>query len=223
MRKLSKQYFDIVESSREVVISPRAYAQMAGESATMEEQKAIKLIEDKWCEGDGNSNELTLTIKSLGGWSGPEMRSLEIVSARLREVTELSGRLIEQVAEALGCDIKEAAKFVTMMETQGLTEETRQFLPLIMDINQKQGEIDPGLLQETALIKRTIPTWNNQLTLALHQEIRIQLNELADLEASGGFEQPPLEPVEAEKPNPLPISGAPSISSETTPALIGAA
>jgi hypothetical protein len=227
MRKLPKQYFEVVQSSRFVEISPRIYAQMASEKASAAERQAIKLIEDKWCEGEGDSDELTLEIISLGGWSGPEMITLDLVAARQRAATISSGSLIESIATAKGITIQEAAALASRVESEGMTDELIDFLPMIADSNQRQEAIDPTLLRETALIKRTIPTWNNELTLALHQDIRLALGELAQLEDAGGFEPAPKEPslVAEVEPEASPLTGydVPSTASEITPLLIGAA
>jgi hypothetical protein len=228
MRKLSKQYFEVVQSSRFVEISPRIYAQMASEKASAAERQAIKLIEDKWCEGEGDSDELTLEIISLGGWSGPEMMiTLDLVAARQRATTISSGALIESIATTKGITIQEAAALASRVEQEGMIDELLDFLPMIADSNQRQEAIDPTMLRETALIKRTIPAWNNELTLALHQDIRLALGELAQLEDAGGFELAPkeLSPVAEVEPEASPLTSYDVLStaSEITPLLIGAA
>lgn len=214
--------FDIIPEQYHLIpVSQQAYSAMVAKSASPLEKKAAKLIEDKWCEGDDENAEFGVEIPLRYGWTGVELPKISAVKAREKYAAIAGLELIGEVATGLGISVDESQALVSQVSAGGsIPVELTQFAAQILEFFEKQSSIDEDMLRETVLMQRAIPSWTQELTLALHQEIRDSLLELVIKEEQAGIEPDPKPQTDSA---PLPSLETPSSESEPAEILIGAA
>jgi hypothetical protein len=185
--------FEIIPDVTEFIsISQQVYSVMAGKFASEGERKAIGLIELKWSEGD--SDEFGIEIPIRSGWSGSEMLKLDVVLAHQRFASIAGMELIAAIASKKEISIEAAGILAQAATSSGsIPDDLVEFAPEIVNFYEQQQAIDSELLRETALMRRSIPAWTQDLTLTLHSEIRRKLAELVELEEMG---EPSPKPVD---------------------------
>jgi hypothetical protein len=213
--------FDLIPSTSEfIAISQQDYSQMAGKFATPDEEKAIGLIEKKWCDGEGDA-EFGIEIPIKFGWTGTETEKLDVVLARERFAKIAGIELIATIAQQKNISPELAGKMLEgMAGNKFVPDELIEFTAEIMSFEERHMAIDGDLLKQTVLMTRAIPAWTQELTQTLPLSVRHKLADLIEIEEMGEVDPKPAAVV---APSPSPSSEPISSSSESTKVLIGVA
>lgn len=202
--------FDITpDTTKFIPISQQTYSIAANKNASAIEQKAMRLIEELWRKGDDLDAEFGIDIPIRFGWSGPERIKLDPLNAQRRFNAIGGSELIKTIAEGKKISVTEATELTQQASQGSIPDSLVEFTAEIYEFFEQQQSIDAELTTSTVLMRRAIPSWNEELTAALPRKIREQLAIIAQEEDESESDAPKFSP-------PLPHSEPISNSSEST-------